>query len=92
MPNNKLGSLTPTALILPAAVFVGVGIIAVGLCLAFSTGWPVLSAAAVIGLAALLAGGWSIRHRAAQRWQAALDAYADREIAQARPRKRQSIP
>jgi hypothetical protein len=91
MTNTKPGSLTSTAVILPSAVIGGVGILVVGMYLAFSMGWPGWLAAAVLGLSAILAGGWLIRYRAAQRWLAALDAYGEREIAQARPRPARSI-
>jgi hypothetical protein len=92
MSNSVFGSPTPNAMSIPAAFFGGVGLMAAGLCLACTTGWPVSSSAAVIGLSAVLAVSWLLRYRAAKRWQAVLDAYAETEIAQARPRKQRWIP
>jgi hypothetical protein len=42
--------------------------------------WPVLLAGAAIALIALLQFLWLYRARSTRRWQAALDAYAAREI------------
>ncbi len=46
-----------------------------------------LLAAAALALTAVLGFVWQSRARAARRWNAALDAYAEREIARARSRK-----
>src|SRR5262249_48945196 len=40
----------------------------------------------VLALASVLGGVWQLRARARRRWRAAVDAYADREIARARRR------
>jgi hypothetical protein len=51
-------------------------------------GWPVLVAvAAIVALIALLQLLWLYCARSAKRWQAALDAYAVREIDRDRRRK-----
>jgi hypothetical protein len=45
---------------------------------------PELLASAVLLLAVLIATVWLVRARAARRWTAVVNAYADREIARAR--------
>jgi hypothetical protein len=47
----------------------------------------VFFAAAVVALTALLQFLWLYRARSTRRWQAALDAYAEREIAHDRRRR-----
>jgi hypothetical protein len=49
--------------------------------------WPALLPAAFLAVAAVLGIVWLTRVRAARRWNAAVDAYADREIARARRRQ-----
>jgi cytochrome b len=53
-------------------------------------GWHVLVAAAVVALMALLRFIWLYRGHSNRRWKAALDAYAEREIA--RDRRRNAPP
>jgi hypothetical protein len=48
---------------------------------------PLLLAAAVIVLIALINFAWLYRARSARRWRLALDGYAEREIARDRLRK-----
>jgi hypothetical protein len=45
---------------------------------------PVLMASALLVLAAVGAVAWLFRARAARRWQAALDAYAEQDLARER--------
>jgi hypothetical protein len=78
-PTSLLGlAVCSAAVVLGAA---GVGGLWFGL--AAGRGWPVLLAGAVLAGAVV----WLSRARAARRWQAALDAYAKREIIRARRRK-----
>jgi hypothetical protein len=49
-----------------------------------AAGWQEWLAAAVLVLAALLGGVWQLRARALRRLRAAVDAYAEREIARDR--------
>ena len=49
--------------------------------------WEVLLTAAAVSLIALLRFVWLYRARSSRRWNAALDAYAEREIARDRRRK-----
>jgi Flp pilus assembly protein TadB len=49
-----------------------------------ATTWQELSVAAVLLLAALLGSVWQFRARARRRLRAAVDAYAEREIARSR--------
>jgi hypothetical protein len=48
--------------------------------------WPALLPAAFVGLASVLGIVWWMRVRASRRWNAAVDAYAEREIARAQHR------
>jgi hypothetical protein len=52
--------------------------------LARAGGAEALLASAALALTVLLGIAWQRRARAARRWNAAVDAYADREIARAR--------
>jgi hypothetical protein len=49
--------------------------------------WQALLAAFVLALAAILGSAWLFRARARRRLRAAVDAYAEREIARTRVRK-----
>jgi hypothetical protein len=49
--------------------------------------WPALLPAAFLALTAVLGIVWLTRVRAARRWNAAVDAYAEREIARAQRRQ-----
>jgi hypothetical protein len=53
-------------------------------------GWQALLPAGVVALTMLLGFVWQYRVRAARRWKAVLDAYAEREIA--RDRRREARP
>jgi hypothetical protein len=58
------------------------------LSLAHGGGVAVLSGAAALGLTAVLGTVWLSRARAARRFTAAVDAYAEREICRQRRRKK----
>jgi hypothetical protein len=79
MENNSIGRLV-VSLIWLAALLVGGG--AAGLWLGLShDGVQRLLAAAVLALTAVLAAVWLVRARAARRFNAAVEAYAERELA-----------
>jgi hypothetical protein len=82
MENNWIGRRKPTSLVWPATLLG-----AVGLCfwLAHGAGVPVLPAAALVSTV-ILGAAWLSRARAARRLNAAVDAYAAREIARERRR------
>jgi xanthine/uracil/vitamin C permease (AzgA family) len=90
MASNGTPPQTHPAFILPTALLAGAGMVGVALWLNHNLDWPVLLApAAILAAFTALAFVWLTRFRSARRWQAALDTYAEREIAQAQPGKRQ---
>jgi hypothetical protein len=84
MTNNSIVRRKVVSLIWPVA-FLGSGGGA-GLWLGFAQD-QVLLATLVLTLTALLAIVWLSRIRAAQRWNAAVEAYAERELAREQRRK-----
>jgi hypothetical protein len=77
MENNWIGRRTPTSLVWPAALLGAVGL---WFWLAHGGSVAVLPGAAALVLAAILGIVWLSRARAARRFNAAVDAYAEREI------------
>jgi hypothetical protein len=84
MKNNWFGRRTPRSLVWPA-MFLGAG--GLWFCLAQGGGVTGPLGAAALVLTALLGIGWLSRVRASRRLNAALDAYAEREIDRERRRK-----
>src|SRR5438552_5591071 len=92
MENNLTGHRKPrfvvwlvafcTALVLGAGIVGGLWLQPVD-----GRGWPALAAAGVVALMAILGIAWQLRARAARRLEAAMDAFADRQIAWVRQRK-----
>jgi hypothetical protein len=90
MENHRTGR-NPLSLIVPAAsgvaAVLAAGVLG-GLWLrpAEGSAWPALLTAAALAAAAILGVVWLSRARAARRLNAALDAYAEREIARGKAR------
>jgi hypothetical protein len=76
----------PLSLVWPAAFLAAAGVAGLSLLLAPGDKMDVLLTAAVLGLTTFLGIVWWSRARAARRWQAVLDAYADGEIARTQRR------
>ena len=92
MENNGTDRQRPTgpfrrAAVYAAALFGAAGVGGLWLVLAHGGRVHMLLALSAFAPAALVGTLWGFRARARQRWQAALDAYADREIARYRPGK-----
>ncbi|SRR6266536_81229 len=92
MENNQTGRPAITFVVwlatFCAAAVVGAGMVgALWFRPVDGRGRQALLAAAALALTAVLGVVWQSRARAARRWEAALDAYAEREIARARNRK-----
>ncbi len=86
MKSIPLARRKSVSLVWPAALLAPV--VAAGLWWRFGPGsLPELAAVAVLALVAVLGVGWLARSRADRRWKAAMNTYAEREIARARPRK-----
>jgi hypothetical protein len=83
MESNRIGHRAPLSLVGPAAFLAAAGAVGLWLWLGQADGPAPLAAAALV-VAALLLAVWRRRARAARRWSAAVNAYADREIARAR--------
>jgi hypothetical protein len=84
MKNTRIGRRTPWSLVGWSAAFVAAaGAVGLWLWLARGDG-PALLAAEALVIAVPLLAAWRWRARAARRWSAAVNAYADREIARAR--------
>jgi hypothetical protein len=79
MTDNSIHRGAGTSLITLASV-VGVGIAGIYLWFASTVSSPVWLPPAILGAAALMGLSWQLRIRAARRWQASLDAYAEREM------------
>lgn len=92
MENNLTGHRKPRFVVwlVPfySALVLGAGIVG-GLWLqpVDGRGWQALAVAMVVALTAVLGIAWQLRARAARRLQAAMDAFAERQIAWARQRK-----
>jgi hypothetical protein len=88
MDNHRTARRMPTASLRPAAFWAAIliGAAAVGLWLrpADGPGWQAPLEAEGLALTVALGLAWRSRARSARRWQAALDAYAQREIARTR--------
>jgi hypothetical protein len=82
MEINTIGR-TPLSLVGSVVFLAAAGAVGLWLWLARGDGPAPLAAAALVVAAPLLAL-WQRRARAARRWSAAVNAYADREIARAR--------
>jgi hypothetical protein len=97
MENNWIGRRTPTSLVWPAALLGAVGL---WFWLAHRGSVAVLPGAAALVLTAILGIVWLSRARAARRFNAAVDAYAEREIDRGRrtraaavlPARRRPVP
>ena len=86
MKSNTLARRWWVSLVWPAALRAPV--VAAGLWWRFGHGsLPEVAGVAGLALAAVLGAAWLLRARAARRWRAAMNTYAEREIARARPRK-----
>jgi hypothetical protein len=83
MENNRIGRRTPSSLLWPVTFLGAVGL---WFWLAHGDGVAVLLGAAALVLTAILGIVWLSRARAARRLNAALDAYAEREINRERRR------
>src|SRR5262245_55997694 len=83
MKNNRIGRRTPTSLVWPVPLLGAVGF---WFWLAHADGVAALLGAAALVLTATLGIVWLSRARAARRFNAALDAYAEREIDRERRR------
>ena len=84
MKNNWVGR-RPRFSLVGRAVFLGAGgAVGLWLLLAYRDSAHALLAAAAFSVTALLGGLWQSRVRAARRWGAAVDAYAEREISRTR--------
>ncbi len=86
MEKNWIYPSTPLSLVVGLPAFVGTGAVSVWAWLADSISAQVMVAAAVLILAAVFGILWQSRARAARRLRAALDAFAEREMARARRR------
>ena len=86
MQNTRIGRRTPWSLLVgwSAAFLAAAGAVGLWLWLARGDG-PALLAAEALAIAVPLLAVWWWRGRAARRWRAAVNAYADREVARARP-------
>jgi hypothetical protein len=82
MVNNWINDRTPTSLFWSGAALGLMAAVGVALWLAGGASGAVLACVALGSLS--LGAVWRSRARAARRWNAALDAYAEREIALAR--------
>jgi hypothetical protein len=95
MENNRIGRRTPLSLAGPAAFLAAAGAVGLWLWLARGDG-PALLAVEALAVAVPLLAFWRWRARAARRWSAVVNAYADREIARARrlavPRQGAAVP
>jgi hypothetical protein len=92
MTNNSTGRRNLMPLVWQAARFVALALAAVGLGVfwlrsADGRAWPAFAAAAGFALTGVVATVWLARARAARRWSAAVNAYAEREIARELGRK-----
>jgi hypothetical protein len=86
MTNNWNGRRKAGSLVWPAALFGSGG--AAGLWLGMAQGSAqVLPAAAVLAVTAVFGAVWLSRYRAARRLNAAVEIYAERELARARRRR-----
>jgi hypothetical protein len=83
MENNWIGR-TPLSLIWPAAFLVAAGAVGSWLWLARGDGLQVLLAGTALAVLVVLGPVWRWRARSARRWNAVVDAYAEREIARLR--------
>src|SRR5437764_12861966 len=80
---NWIGSRVALPLVWPA-LFLAAGAVALLVWVAPGNGPRAVPAAAAFAGAGLLGAVWQRRARAARRWSAAVNAYAEREIAGAR--------
>jgi hypothetical protein len=84
MVNTRIGRRTPWSLLVGwSAALLAAGAVGLWLWLARGDG-PALLAAEALAIAVPLLAVWLWRARSARRWSAAVNAYADREIARAR--------
>lgn len=92
MKNTRIGRRTPWSLVVGWSVAFLAAASAVGLWLWLAQGdGPALLAAEALVIGVPLLAVWWWRGRAARRWSAAVNAYAEREIARAR-RQAPAVP
>ena len=83
MKNTRISRRAPRTWVGPAAFLAAAGAVGLWLWLARGDG-PALLAAESLAIVVPLLAVWWWRGRAARRWSAAVNAYADREIARSR--------
>ncbi len=90
MKNTRIGRRAPRSWLGPVAFLAAAGAVGLWLWLARGDG-PALLAAEALAIALPLLALWWWRGRAARRWSAAVNAYAEREMAHTR-RSARDVP